>query len=181
MKKLLFLLLIGIMLSVPSCKKDSDKNEINPLALLALLGNSSLTVTATYTGDAATDGTGRMFVYLYKSLGTTTRDPEPAYKRSTRGGDFAEIGAAQTITIDHIRGGEYYVLVFYDYHTGGNDDNQTDRYILYSGTAYQWGFQAHHSGRHRRGYGRLRQRLCPWRAKRLHDHGHLYVDRSRDL
>jgi|GEM_PF-1159882 len=137
MKKIIQLLCIGIILFMISCKKDTG-NEINPLAFLSFLGDSTLTVTATYNGTAAEVGaSGKIYVYLYSSLGITTRDPAPVYTGST---DAAvTIGSPATITIPRIVAGEYYVFAFYDYHTGDNPDNQTDRYVLYSGTAYTSG------------------------------------------
>jgi uncharacterized protein (DUF2141 family) len=139
MKKIIQLALIGILLFTFNCNKDSNKNEINPgalLGLLSLIGNSTLTVKATYTGaltvDGAQPGTQRIYVYLYRSLGTTSRDPEPVYT----GFSDPTTGSEETITINGIVDGKYYVVVFYDYRSGGNPDNQQDRYIIYNNTAY---------------------------------------------
>lgn len=143
MKKIIQILFAGILLLSISCKEDSDKDEVNPLAFLAFLGNSSLTVTATYSGSEITgidpaDGTGKIFVYLYRNLGTDTRDPEPAYKGSTE--NAVTLDTPANVTINNIIAGSYYVLVFYDYAGGGkNDDNFNDRYVLYQGTAYTSG------------------------------------------
>ena len=127
MRKIIQLACLGIILLLLSCNIDSQSNEFNPLVLLSKYGSSSLTVHATYNGDPATDGSGKMYVYLFDELGTTSRDP--IYKEST---DAAvTIGEEVAIKVDHIRDGNYYVLVFYDYKGGDNNDNQTDRYVLY--------------------------------------------------
>jgi hypothetical protein len=135
MKKIMQLAFLGIVLLLISCNNDAQKNQINPLAIAIIPhGSSSLTVKATYIGTPATDGTGKIFVYLYDSLEATTRYPVPIYTGST---DSAVTpGVEANITIPDIADGDYYVLVFYDYHTGGNDDNQMDRYWLYNGTGY---------------------------------------------
>lgn len=148
MKKIIQLLCIVIIIVVAGCNEENTKNEINPLALLSLfftnqslIGNSSLTVTATYTGTAKTEleASGKIYVYLYRTLGARTRDPKPLYRGSTN--SAVAIGTPATITLNRIRDGEYYMLVFYDFHGGDNPDNQTDRYTLYNDTGYTSGAQ----------------------------------------
>lgn len=94
-------------------------------------GNSTLTVTATYNGAAASDGTGKLYVYLYNALGTGTRNQYlPVYTGSTAGA--VTIGNATDITLTDLLPGDYYVLVFFDYRSGSNADNASDRYIFYN-------------------------------------------------
>jgi len=114
-----------------SCKKDTG-DEINPLALLAFVGSSTLTVHATYTGTESVDpdATKRIYVYLYSAMPTNTRDVEPRYTGSTAAA--VTVNVEETITINNIIDGDYYVLVFYDYKYGNNYvPNQYDRYELY--------------------------------------------------
>lgn len=139
MKKIIQLACIGIILFAASCKDQS--NEINPLLFLQQCqGESSLTVTATYTGSTTLTGTpvgtGKMYVYLYRSLGLTTRDPAPVYRGSTT--DPIVSGGLSSITINGICDGDYYVLVFFDLNGGDNENkaNQTDPYVLYTNTPY---------------------------------------------
>ncbi|MBN2160962.1 MAG: hypothetical protein JW807_16345 [Spirochaetes bacterium] len=138
MKKILLLSFIGIVLAFIGCKDDKG-NEINPLPILALLGNSTLTVTATYNGtpkadeDGVSDGTGKIYVYLYSSLGTSARTGV-LYEGFTESATIG--GVEETITLTGLRDGEYYMLVFYDYKGGDNPANKTDRYILYNNTPY---------------------------------------------
>lgn len=138
MKKIVQLICIGLIVFITSCSTSSSENEVNQLALLdmmGLIGHSTLSVTATYTGTAAEVGaTGKIFVYLYDSMGLTTRDPKPKYTGSTAAA--VTIGTPATVNITGIRDGEYYMLVFYDFHSGDKYDNQTDRYVLYNDTAY---------------------------------------------
>jgi hypothetical protein len=137
MKKLLLLIIVGFAFILIGCNTDSQTSGTNTLALLSDYGPSTLTVHATYNGTAVTgvpdvdDGSGKIFVYLFKTdeLGLTSRTW--TYSGSTAAA--VTVGVEATITIDHIKDGEYYVLAFYDYKLGGNDDNQTDRYVLYAG------------------------------------------------
>ena len=136
MKKILQLIFIVCILFLISCNNSAQNNQINPLAIAVIpQGSSSLTVKATYTGSPRTDGTGKIFVYLYdQPLEATSRYPAALYTGSTD----SEVtpGVEATVTITDIADGDYYVLVFYDYHSGGNNDNQTDRYWLYNNTGY---------------------------------------------
>jgi hypothetical protein len=137
MKKLLMLIIIGFAFLLVGCNRDNQSSEFNPLALLSDYGPSTLTIHATYNGTAVTgepnvsDGSGKIYVYLFKTdeLGLTSRTW--TYSGSTAAAVTA--GVEATITIEHIKDGEYYVLAFYDYKEGDNSDNQTDRYTLYAG------------------------------------------------
>lgn len=131
MKNVLRFVCIGIVLILIGCNKDGGSNEFNPLAILAKMGTSSLTVHATYYGDTALESgsTGKIFVYLFDTIGTTSRDP--LYSASTNAAITK--GVESTITVNHIKNGNYYVLVFFDCDYGeSNNDNQNDKYILYS-------------------------------------------------
>jgi hypothetical protein len=127
MKKLSMLAIIAsLAFVVIACNKQTS--EYNPAVLLSNYGPNTLTVTATYYGPLATDGSGKIYVYLFDTMGLTSRDP--IYSGSTV--TAATPGVGETITVEHIKDGDYYVLVFYDYHGGDNPDNQTDRYMLYT-------------------------------------------------
>jgi len=133
MKKIFLFICIGIISFTISCKKESGENDINPLALLAFVGSSTLTVHATYNGDEAVevDATKRIYVFLYDQVPTNTRDVEARYTGSTE--TAVTVGAEATITINNIIDGDYYVLIFYDYDFGDNYlANQYDRYELYN-------------------------------------------------
>ena len=128
MKKLMIFLILAAGFFMAGCNKDGQSNEINPLALMGTYGPYTLTVNVTYDGTAATDGTGKIYVYLFDALGLTSRDP--IYSGST---DAAYAGGVTSINVEHIKAGDYYVLVFYDYVGGDNPDNRYDRYTLYGG------------------------------------------------
>jgi hypothetical protein len=140
MKKIIQLICVGLIIVTASCNKAS--NEVNPLSILSILslkGESSLTVKVTYAGPLTVDpgigkaGTQKINVQLYRSLGATTRDPEPLYIGTTAA---ATTGTEETITINGIVDGNYYVLVTYDYRSGDYPENQQDPYILYNNTGY---------------------------------------------
>ncbi len=138
MKKLMIFLILASGFIITGCNKDGQSNEFNPMSLLFNYGTASLTVNATYTGPMDGDGSGKIFVYLYSSLGTSTRDPEPIYRGSTDAAVTS--GSEATIRIDNIKDGSYNMLLFYDYDFGNNhDDNYGDFYTLYNGTAYTTG------------------------------------------
>lgn len=137
MKKIIQLACIGIILLAASCKDQS--NEINPLFLLSnCVGDKTITVKATYNGSEPTSsvGTKRIYVYLFRSLGLSARDPQPAYQGSTTG--EVSVGTEYTITIENVCDGDYYAMVAYDYRSGdaGIFDNRTDRYVLYGGAGH---------------------------------------------
>jgi hypothetical protein len=134
MKKLLLFLLLIMISPLFSCDTKADKNEINP-AILLLFGSNTLTVKVTYNGTASSDAsaTKKIYVYLYnQALGTTPRSPDAVYTGSTAGA--VTVGVEETISISGVASGNYYVLVFYDFKSGSNPDNKTDRYVLYDGT-----------------------------------------------
>jgi hypothetical protein len=141
MKKLLIFIILVLISPMFGCDDSADKNEINPLTLLLLLGNNTLTVNVTYTGPTYTPavagggnpaGTGKVYVYLYQSLGLNTRSPMRVYEGSSTGA--VTNATPQAITLTGIWQGAYYMLVFWDYKGGSNPDNQQDRYILYNST-----------------------------------------------
>lgn len=138
MKKIVMLAIIGMILNLFACKDDQG-NELNPLFLLSnCVGDKTITVKATYNGSEPTSsiGTKQIYVYLFRSLGLSARDPQPAYMGSTAGEVSA--GTEYTITIENVCDGDYYVMIAYDYRSGdaGIFDNRTDRYVLYGGAGH---------------------------------------------
>jgi hypothetical protein len=145
MKKLFVLLTLLAISPLFSCDDDSDKNQVNP-AMLLLLGNNTLTVNVTYYAGPYTlgspAGTGKVFAYLYTSNPTTglaptrTKSPVKSYYASTA--SAVTSSAVQTITLNGIVVGNYYLMVFYDYKSCNtppcDDDNQSDYYTLYNNT-----------------------------------------------
>lgn len=136
MKKLLLFIILVFIFTMFSCDDTSDKDEFNP-ALLLLFGTHKLTVNVTYNGlydtDSSKPGTQYVYVYLYDQRPTYTRSPVCVYSGLSAGPMTDD--TLQSITIEGIASGDYYVLVFYDYRQGDNADNQLDRYILYNGVS----------------------------------------------
>lgn len=139
MKKLFIFLLLLMISPIFSCKKDSDSNESNPLALLALLGNKTLTVNVTYEGAYTLDGTrpgdGYIYVCLFNTLGPNTTSPAPVYT-ATNSITVTDT-TVQPITVNGIWSGDYYIMVFFDYRASTEGDDpiqQNERYLLYNTT-----------------------------------------------
>jgi hypothetical protein len=99
----------------------------------------SITINATYTGSleyTGDAGTKKIYVYLYEALPDNAQDASnPIYQVSTDAA--AAIGVEQTITVDNIEPGSYYVVVFYDYKSHNqNIAGNSDRYTIYNSTQY---------------------------------------------
>jgi hypothetical protein len=139
MKKLWVLIMLIMVSPMFSCD-DASQNESNPMSLIYMFGNNTLTVNVTYNGAYDTDpssgglyaGTKYVYVYLYNVRPVYTRSPVCVYS----GVSSVPVTNAtpQAITISGIWSGDYYLMVFYDYRLGDNFDNKSDRYRLYNGT-----------------------------------------------
>jgi hypothetical protein len=123
---------LSIVFIALSCENNSDETGSANIAT----GSGILEVKATYTGTpiagvtGVSDGSGKIFLYMYAALGTNAQNA-PAYQASTAA--EAVLNTEYTITINSIAPGNYYVVVFYDYkkHTNNTAGN-TDRYELYN-------------------------------------------------
>ena len=88
----------------------------------------TITVKATYTGAAATTGDGKVYVYLYKTLGSNAQTA-PDYQGSIA----ATSGTECTITIPNIAPDTYYAVVFYDsINDAGYKASADDPYMIYN-------------------------------------------------
>ena len=118
--------------------------QTNVLNNALFMQMGSLTVHATYTGaePVSSIGSKKIYVYLYDSLNDSTptsggtRDPLPIYTGLTD--SAVSVGNPSDITIDNILPGDYYIVVFYDYRSGSNPDNQTDPYIIYNNIEFPY-------------------------------------------
>ena len=137
----MLLLMISPMFSCDEEKSGED--EINPMALLLLLGNNTLTVNVTYEGawdvEAASgtraEGSGYIYVCLFNTMpGANTTSPSPVYI-ATNSVKVTNTDV-QTITINGIWSGNYYIMVFFDYRGSKPEDTdpiqQNERYELYN-------------------------------------------------
>lgn len=69
------------------------------------------------------------YIYLYSTLGVNSNSEAVKYR--------GELSSNGTITISNIAAGDYYVVAFYDYSYGGNQQNMLnryDRYAIYTST-----------------------------------------------
>ncbi len=138
-KKLLVFMMLLFISPMFSCDEDKgDETENNLMNLIFLLGNKTLTVNVTYDGVYTTDGskpgTQYVFVYLYNIRPTYTRSPVCVYSAKSAEPVTDVTKKNQTITLTGIWSGDYYLMVFYDYKSGDNADNQGDFYRLYNST-----------------------------------------------
>lgn len=123
--KIQILIFLILIFTAYGCFLDSGDDETGTPTTLT--GNGILTVNATYTGTAKTDGSGRIYVYLYTSL--RTAQDTPVYQGST---DSEADNTEKAISVKGIAAGDYYVLVLYDYKLHNqNIAGNTDRYALY--------------------------------------------------
>jgi hypothetical protein len=129
LKLSILFIVLSIVFIALGCESNTDSNETGSAGCPT--GNGTLEVKVTYNGTIKTDGTGKIYVYLYSSLGTA-KDPT-CYSASTA--SEAPIGSEQTITINGIPAGNYYVLILYDnqHHNQGIAGNG-DKYELYNNT-----------------------------------------------
>ncbi len=113
-----------ILLFSVSCFLQDEDDETVPV------GDNNLTVKATYIGSTTVENgaTGKIFVYLFQTLGTNARTGV-IYKGST---DTPITPLSESaIVMSNIAPGDYYVLTFYDCASGSNIDNKGDIYVLY--------------------------------------------------
>lgn len=127
MKKISLLLLALLLWMVPACDDDSNSSS-TPQGTLTV--NYDFNVTNGPAVSADPDATKQIWVYLYSVISLFP------YEYYVVGGSSAVVAAATdlegSITIDNVKAGDYYVLVFYDAaYSDKSTARKDDPYMLY--------------------------------------------------
>jgi len=102
---------------------------------LFMVKPGTVKVNIGYTGAEGDTGDKKLYVYLYTSL--SDAQETPVYQGSTSSA-VATDGTVNTITINDVAPGDYYLLAFYDYSDNGSfKAGEGDKYILYNNAQYK--------------------------------------------
>ncbi|MCP4137204.1 MAG: hypothetical protein GY754_39915 [bacterium] len=126
MKKSIILIIVALLVFFTACFEDDGGQDDYSNTGLSVTVNTPDAIWGTGDSNPAKVGSKKNYVYLYSALGTKSSSYPVLYSGS---GDTNN----SAVVVTGVQPGDYYVVVFYDYYGGSNDENllnKTDYYAI---------------------------------------------------